>query len=245
MKGVDGVAGEPRIDRGEIGGGRKDDVGRILALPLAPIVRPQIPAGPAIEPRHHAPRPRGEQRGPVEGRQLVAVALRARKLGDRGEAIVTLRVGDAGAGQPPREPLATIHIHVDGQRQPRLHPHVHEAERPVDVIEIEMQALAFAGDRVDLFADAIPMDVVRATRFDARQHTDQAVGDAVARHDRAGDGFFAGGGGGHILERPTLRCAPAFPRAASPDPRPAAQTGQSLSARPVGSPGTPRGPPGN
>ena len=48
------------------------------------------------------------------------------------------------------------------------------------------------------------MDVVGPTRFQARQHTDQAVGDAVARHDRAGDGFFASGGGGHILERPTL-----------------------------------------
>ena len=127
MKRVDGVAGEPRIDRGEIGGGRKDDVGRILALPLAPVVRPQIPAAPSIEPRHDAPRPRGEQRGPVEGRQLVAGALRAGKVGDRGETIITRRVGDPGAREPPRQPLAAIHIHINGQRQPRLHPHVHEA----------------------------------------------------------------------------------------------------------------------
>ena len=92
VKGVDRVARQLWIKRGQIGGVVKDDIGRIFTLPLAPVVRTQIPPAPPIQPGHYAARPPGQQCRPLASGQLVAGALRAGKIGDRSEAIIHLHI---------------------------------------------------------------------------------------------------------------------------------------------------------
>ena len=78
---------------------------------------------------------------------------------------------------------------------------LHEAEPRMDLIVVEVQALAIARFCLDPLAGTVAHDLKRPARLYSGQHADQPLLYVVARGDPAGDVLFVAGGRGQVLHR--------------------------------------------
>jgi hypothetical protein len=73
----------------------------------------------------------------------------------------------------------------------------------MDLIVVEVQALAIARLCLDPLAGAVAHDLKRPARLNRGQHTDQPVLDVVGRGNLACDVLFGAGGRGQVLYWPS------------------------------------------
>jgi hypothetical protein len=73
----------------------------------------------------------------------------------------------------------------------------------MDLIVVEVQALAIPRLRLDPLAAAVAHDLKRPARFNRGRHADQPFVDVVGRGNRASDILFVAGGRGQVLHRPS------------------------------------------
>ena len=90
------------------------------------------PAGPAsLSSRSHLRFSRSRQH-----------LLGPRQIVDPHEAVVPLLEADPRLAHPPGQVLPSVEAHLDAKRQPGRQPHVHQPELPVQVVKVQVQALA-------------------------------------------------------------------------------------------------------
>jgi hypothetical protein len=117
----------------------------------------------------------------------------------------------------PGQPLPAVEADLDGERKPGLDAGVHEAGHRVDLVMIQMQALAVTWDQLQAFGLGVAHDLIPQAGFDSGEDADQSLLDAVRPGDFAGDLFLVGGARSQIADRPRrvfgqcLRCVPQLP----------------------------------
>ena len=84
-----------------------------------------------------------------------------------------------------------------------LNAGVQEAEHGMNGVVVQEQALAETGLELQLLGVAVAIDLEGAARFDACQHTHQAIGDAVLGSDAASDVLLAERGRSQVAHRST------------------------------------------
>ena len=196
----DGAAGQLWIDGGEGLGGVEHRVGGPLRLEGGPIVMEPQPAKHAGMGRMNLACGRGQRLGPVGLEHAVKHLLGFGDILDPGEAVVVAGVGHASLVHASSEPLAAVHAHLQGKGKPGLNSRGHEAEPPVDPVMVEKLALAIPGKQFQDFLFAVAVNLERPTRFDARQHADQSVGNPVLPGDLPGVIVLANAGRLKILD---------------------------------------------
>jgi cell envelope opacity-associated protein A len=83
-----------------------------------------------------------QQCRPLDGELLVHQLLRCRPVFDPRKAVVLPPVLYPRCLHLPRQPLAAVDPHVHRERKPALQPEVHEAKLRMQMVKIEMLALA-------------------------------------------------------------------------------------------------------
>jgi len=89
------------------------------------------------------------------------------------------------------QPFPAVQADVDVEGEPGLDAGVHEAEDRVDLVVVQMQALARPVAHLQLPALGVGDDLERHAGIDAAQDADQPLLDVVAGGDRAGDVLLA------------------------------------------------------
>ena len=201
----DCAADQLRIDRGEGFRRVKHRVGGPLRLEGGPIVVEPQPAKHGGVGGMNLPRSGGQRLGPVGLEHSVEHLLGFGKILDPGEAVVVARVGHALFVHPSREPLATIHAHLDREGKPGLHVRGHEAEPPVDPVMVEELAFAVPRGHFEDFLFAVAVNLERPTRLDARQDADKSVGNAVFAGDPPGIIVLANAGRTKVVDGASRR----------------------------------------
>src|SRR5207253_5501267 len=87
---------------------------------------------------------------------------------------------------------------VNGEREPRLQPDVHESPLGVDHVVVIMQALARRAAQLEISPAAIPSDLEGTAKLDAAQHANESLSNAVFGGDFAGHLLFTGRRAGEI-----------------------------------------------
>jgi hypothetical protein len=147
-----------------------------------------------------------EQALPLAMDQLVHHRLRLGQVIDAHEAVVALLEADARPLHAAGQVLASIKADLNAKGQPGGQPHVHEPKFAVHGVEVQVQALAFFGDKAEgSFALA---DGEAHAGLDAAQHADQPLFDAVARGDVAGKLLFGLAAVGQVDKRGDLPSGP-------------------------------------
>jgi hypothetical protein len=162
-------------------------VGGVLGLGGDPVVLPGVeqisqegidPVGVALEGLH-----------PVPEDQAIRKGLRAREVLDPEKDVVELGVAEGVTRELMGEPFMAVEVELDLQREPGLQLDVDQPELAVHEEVVEEQALALG--RLDV-GGLIPAQGVGAAGFEHRIDADQAVLDAIARGELAGQGFHLG-----------------------------------------------------
>jgi hypothetical protein len=108
-----------------------------------------------------------------------------------GKGIVAPHVAEPGLIQLAGEPLAAVEADVDAEGEPGLDAGVHEAEDGMDLVVVQVQALALAVADLQLAGLVVLVDLEGHAGIDAAQHADEAFADVVAGGDLPGDVLFA------------------------------------------------------
>ena len=116
--------------------------------------------------------------------------MRHFEVGNLGQFVVIARVGHLALIQLARQPLAPVEIDLDFKREPTLETDVYEAELGVQVIQIEMQALAKLAAHFQFMRLGVAFDPKRPARFDHGEDTDQSRCHAVLVRDFPRPVFF-------------------------------------------------------
>src|SRR5207244_12160858 len=83
------------------------------------------------------------------------------------------------------QPLAAVEADLDRERKPGLDARMHEAEQRMDLVVVQVQALAAARLEIDELALALPHDLVAQAGLDGADPADQALADPVGPSDLA------------------------------------------------------------
>src|SRR3990172_6805296 len=119
-------------------------------------------------------------------RKPLTQLLRALQSGNAGEGLLVTAVADAFPTQLPLKPGASVDVDLKGEREPTLQTHVHEPELAVQIVEVEMQALALCLHHLAPVGLPIaPYGQCRAG-FQHREDADQSFMDRVPFRDRSG-----------------------------------------------------------
>ena len=95
------------------------------------------------------------------------------------EAVVPSHVAQAGGIHRAGQPLPAVQADLDGEGEPSLDARMHEAEDRMDLVVVEIQALAMTRPQLQMLGLAVADDVIRQAGFDRRQDADQALLDPV------------------------------------------------------------------
>ena len=117
-----------------------------------------------------------------------------------GEGVVTPHIVELGLIHLAREPLAAVDADINSEGKPGLDAGVHEAEDRVDLVVIQVQALALAVMDFQFAGLAILGHLEGHAGIDAAQHADQSGAYAVAGSNFASDVLFAIAGGVEIAD---------------------------------------------
>ena len=140
-----------------------------------------------------------QQTNPILMKMLVQQTLSGRDILDIDEAIVAFDIADAVVVHLPGQPVPAVNAGVDSKGQPRLNPHVHEAEDRMDVIAVVVLTLAAESRQVDVLGLTVGPDFVCPTWLDTSQDANQPLDDAVLLSDPACDGLLGFAAAGEIL----------------------------------------------
>jgi hypothetical protein len=102
------------------------------------------------------------------------------------EAVVASVVAQAEGVHLAGEPLVAVEADVDREGEPGLQADMHEAEDGVDLVVVQVQALAWAVDDLEFLGGAVAVNLEGHALFDAAQDPDGSLGDAIALGDGAG-----------------------------------------------------------
>src|SRR3989441_698883 len=187
---LDGLTDQGRINGGQLLRRLKQDIGRVLGLPKAPVVAPQMQTRPRSHPRVHPPRPGRQQFFPAPLPQLVQQRLGPRQIRNPGEAVVLLLVGDSLPIHRSCQPLPPVHADLNTHRQPALQTDVHQPKFPVEVIKVEMQTLALLRYQRQFLLLPVPANPECLAGLDAGQHANQPFWNSVSSLNPASDLLF-------------------------------------------------------
>ena len=93
-------------------------------------------------------------------------------MADPGKAIFFLRVIHLVVIHLAAQPFSAVEADLDLKGKPALEPQVHEAELPMQMIEIEMLTLAALEFELQLFGLAIAAQKISAAGFHAAEDPD-------------------------------------------------------------------------
>jgi hypothetical protein len=117
-------------------------------------------------------------------------ALGGRDIAEFQQAVVALLEEDAFLFELPGQPVPAIDADLNVEREPRLEPDVHEAEKRMHVVMIIVQALAWAHEEFEFFRGSVWPDFITDARLGGAKNADKARRDPVTLGDGAGMGFF-------------------------------------------------------
>ena len=117
-----------------------------------------------------------------------------------GKGVVAPHIVEFGLIHLARQPLAAVDADINPEGKPGLDAGVHEAEDRVDLIVIQVQALALAVMDFQFAGLPILGHLEGHAGVDAAQHADQSGADAVAGRNFASNVLFAIAGGVEIAD---------------------------------------------
>ena len=120
---------------------------------------------------------------------------------DPGKAILFLGVVHLVEIHLAAQPLTAVDADLDLERKPALQSQVHEPKLRVQMVEVEMLALAAFQLELEFFGLAITAEKISAAGFHAAKDTDQAVLESVLVDELPNQGFLAGTARGQVTKR--------------------------------------------
>src|SRR3974390_820707 len=89
------------------------------------------------------------------------------------------------------EPLAAIHADIDAEGEPGLDAGVHKAEDRMNLVVVQVEALALAVGNLQLLGVTVVNDLEGGTGIDTAQHANEAALDAIPGGNLPCDVLFA------------------------------------------------------
>jgi hypothetical protein len=124
-------------------------------------------------------------------------------LADPGKTVLFFGVVHLAAVHLPAQPLPAVEADLNLEGKPALQAQVQEAKLRVQMVEIEVLALAALQLEFQLFGLAMATQKIGAAGLDASKNPDQALLQTILFNEFPRQSFFAGLAGGQIPKRPS------------------------------------------
>jgi len=144
-----------------------------------------------------------QQARPVRSQLFVEERLRAAPILDPGKTVIPPLVAHADAVHLSRQPLPTIHAHMNGKREPGLQTHIDQADVRVIEVMVVVQALAWFATQFEFLLRAVGTYFVRPATLNTLEDADQPLVNAVPLGDFPSPGFLV-----HVTVVQVLHRAP-------------------------------------
>jgi hypothetical protein len=138
---------------------------------------------------------------PIQVELLVHQSLSSFDMANGGERIFLFHVVHLVAIHWSAQPFTAVDADVDLEGKPTLQPQVHEPKLRMQMVEVEMLALAAFELELQLFGLAIATEEISAAGLHAAKDTDQALLESVFVDEFPCQGFLARITGGQVTKR--------------------------------------------
>jgi hypothetical protein len=133
------------------------------------------------EQRIEAPRETAEDLGPRQAWEFSSESIGTLRSCDRDEGVVELGEPEPQLFHAPGQPLVAVDIHLDGEGEPGLAPHMHETELRIQ--EVEVVNKAFTPVRAQSRSVLAVDDTEGLDGLDRPEHADEATAYSIAFGD--------------------------------------------------------------
>jgi len=169
-----GVIQEPRIKLRQVLAGAKQHVGAVFELVDDPPILHASQPGHFLEERIDLLGPAAEPTLPSQAEEAVGLPLGGLGIVQFQEAVVPLHKARPLLGQLLCQPIVSVHVNLDREREPGLDPHMYPTKLRVEKIVVQ-HSLRAAGERQAGLTVAIT-ELHRAAALQAAQDSNQAAG---------------------------------------------------------------------
>jgi hypothetical protein len=138
---------------------------------------------------------------PIDFQLFTHQTLRSFDVADPSEAVLFFAVAHLVAIHLPTQPFPSIEADLDQERKPALQPQVHQAELRMQMVEIEVLALAALELKFQFFGLAITAQKIGPAGFNTPKNPDQAFLQMILFDEFPGQRFLAEMTGAQILKR--------------------------------------------
>jgi len=201
---MNGVSHQMGVDSLEAGGIFEDNIGRVLALAHAPVIRPQaqvvLRSQPGIDSLSQTIQPDM----PISGDETIHQFLGSGQIVYVGEAIVAFFVSNARFVQTPGQPFPAVDAHLNGERKPSLQPDMHQTELAIDVVEVDVKAWSIGCSQLELLLLPVGANLESPGGLDTGQNANEAFLNVIPLCNFASDLFLGGMGRRKIFVRSPL-----------------------------------------
>ena len=141
--------------------------------------------------------------GPIQVQLPVHQPLRSGEVADPGKTVLFLGVVHLVTIHLPAQPFPAIEADLNLEGKPALQAQMHEAKLRMQMVEIEVLALAAFQLEFQLLGLAVAAQKIGPAGLDTTKNPDQAILEAILFNEFPRQNFFAGVAGGEIAKRPS------------------------------------------